>query len=193
MRGCLLILAILGIRSAAGAAGQPLVIDPAGSTVEVVVKSTIDPFVARLDSFEARVSLDPATGRPVEAWFRTDFGRIRTGKNDRDRDMNTWQRTGTFPTVSFKSTGIAPSPGGGWMAKGTLRLHGMDRGISFPFTATVSNGLIVLDGIAELDTRDFGLPVIRKLWLLKVDPLVRVHFHLQGRPMAPGAQAINLP
>jgi len=193
MRGFLLVLAILGIRSTAGAAGQPLIIDPSKSTVGIAVKSTIDSFVAHLDSFESGVTLDPATGRPVEAWFQADFNKIRTGKNDRDRDMNTWQRTDTFPTVRFEATGIEPSPGGGWTVRGTLRLHGVDHRISFPFTAAVSNSQVVLDGTAVLDTRDFGLPVIRKLWLLKVDPFVHVHFHLQGRPAAPSGRATSVP
>jgi iron complex transport system substrate-binding protein len=35
-------------------------------------------------------------------------------------------------------------------------------------------------GDASLDTREFGLPVIRLFGLLKVDPVVRVRFHLQG-------------
>jgi hypothetical protein len=65
--------------------------------------------------------------------------------------------------------------------------------VDFPFTTSISNGLVVLDGTAVLDTRDFGLPVIRTLWLLKVDPVVRVHFHLQGRPAAPSGRAANGP
>jgi hypothetical protein len=31
-----------------------------------------------------------------------------------------------------------------------------------------------------VDTRDYGLPIIRVFGLLKVDPLVHVQFHLEG-------------
>ena len=41
-----------------------------------------------------------------------------------------------------------------------------------------------LDGEAVLDTRDFGLPIIRMFGLLTVDPQVKVRFHLQAKPSA---------
>ena len=41
-------------------------------------------------------------------------------------------------------------------------------------------GLFAIDGDAVIDTRDFGLPIIKKFLVLKVDPEVRVRFHLQG-------------
>ena len=50
----------------------------------------------------------------------------------------------------------------------------------FPIAVTSDGRLLAIDGEAVLDTREFGLPVIRLLGLLKVDPQVAVRFHLQG-------------
>ncbi len=67
------------------------------------------------------------------------------------------------------------------MAVGRLTFHGVTRDLRFPITLERDGPLYSIDGDAPIDTREFGLPVIRRLAVLKVDPLVHVRFHLQGR------------
>ncbi len=38
----------------------------------------------------------------------------------------------------------------------------------------------MLDGAAEVDTRNYGLPIIKVMAFRKVDPLIRISFHLLG-------------
>ena len=84
--------------------------------------------------------------------------------------------------VAVKATvdSLDPAPAGGYVARGRLRLHGIDQRLEFPVTVTSDGLRYSIDGSVKLDTRDFGLEVIRKLLVLKVDPQVQVRFHLQG-------------
>ena len=50
----------------------------------------------------------------------------------------------------------------------------------FPVSITTDRTIYAVDGRVVLDTRDFGLPKIRKLGVLRVDSNLTVRFHLQG-------------
>ncbi len=166
----------------AALAGGPLVIvDPAQSRVEISVKSTIDSFVAQLREFDAAITVQAQTGQVEAAVFRFDFASIKTGKTDRDRDMNEWQQTARFPEVVFTLAALEPAAGGKSLARGQLRFHGVERAVSFPVSIGREKTDFTVDGDVVIDTRDYGLPVIKKFLVLKVDPVVSVHFHLQGK------------
>ena len=61
---------------------------------------------------------------------------------------------------------------------------GKEKAVDFPVTIVPSAAQWSLDGEAVIDTRDFGLPIIRMFGLLTVDPQVKVRFHLQAKPAA---------
>jgi polyisoprenoid-binding protein YceI len=182
IRGAL--LALLTVVSAT-AAERNLVVDRALSRVEVGVKATVDSFVAKLSVYDAAIRLDATAPHVTAAVFRFKFADIKTGKPDRDEQMNAWQQTATFPDADFTLSSLTPAAEGRFLARGRLRLHGVERELSFPVSITSDQTLFAVDGEAKFDTRDFGLPVIRKFALLKVDPLVTVRFHLQGAVAAP--------
>ncbi len=162
------------------AAEGPVAIDRAASRVEISVKATVDSFVARLVNYEAAITADPATGRVGAARFAFHFADVKTGNDKRDREMNEWQQTDHFPDGAFTLASLADQGGGKSLVKGTLTLHGVTRPIEFTATLHQEARALTVDGEAVVDTRLFGLPVIRKFALLKVDPLVVVHFHLVG-------------
>lgn len=182
MRSCgagLLAAAMLSFPLVAGAKGAPLVVDRAASHVDVAVTSTVTSFVARLEKFDAALTLDPESGRVESAAFHADLAAVKTGRADRDHNMVVWLQTNQFPQVDFALIAVDRDPSGTLTAHGQFQLHGQQRELRFPITVTLSHGLTTIDGTAALDTRDFGLPIIR-FWLLTVDPVVHVHFHLQG-------------
>jgi polyisoprenoid-binding protein YceI len=94
--------------------------------------------------------------------------------------MNEWQQTDKFPDIVFTLTSLEPAGGGKSAARGRLRLHGLERSVSFPILIQTDATAVSMDGDVTIDTRDYGLPVISKYYLLKVDPVVHLHFHLQG-------------
>lgn len=174
---CLSVVAFFG--GVPGLAAR-LELDPAASRIEVIVKATVDSFTGRLEKFDPEVTLG-ADGRIAAARVRFQFADVKTGKEKRDRAMHKWQETDRFPDGEFVLESLTPEPGGPWRAQGNLRFHGQTRALGFPVTIVTEDGLWSVDGEAVVDTRDFGLPVIRMMGLLKVDPLVRVRFHLQGK------------
>lgn len=174
---------LLTLASAAAAAAtpadRPLVIDPARSTVEVAVKATMDSFTGRLDAYDARLTVAPDSGHITAAAFSFGFADLKTGKPKRDTAMLEWigenHRSGSFTLVR-----LDPLTGDRSQAHGTLTLHGVSQEVTFPVTITTDRHVYALDGEAVIDSRNFDLPVIRLMGVLKVDPLVRVRFHLQG-------------
>ena len=175
----LLAAAILALPLATKANAALLVLDRAESHVDIAVKATVNSFVARLEDFDVAVTLDPASGRVESTVFHADLAAVKTGRADRDHNMSVWLQTNTFPQVVFELRAVDRGPNGALTARGRIQLHGQEHDLRFPVTVTVSRGLTTIDGTATLDTRDFGLPIIR-FWVLTVDPVVHVHFHLQG-------------
>lgn len=174
------VIAVLALAGRGSAAEVPLQIDAARSRIDVVVKATVDSFTGRLENYDAKIAVDPASGEVRQARLAFRFTDVKTGKDDRDEQMHSWQDTEHHPDGLFTLASLSRGEGGRMVANGTLRLHDMAREISFPVAVAHEGGLFSIDGDAVIDTRDFGLPVIRKFMLLKVDPEVHVRFHLQG-------------
>ena len=181
MKAPLVFLIVLAALGQVRAAEMPLQIDAARSRVDIEVKATVDSFVGRLERYEAQVLVDPEAGEVRQARFAFHFTDVRTGKDDRDEQMHAWQDTERHPDGLFVLRNFERDSEGRTLANGTLTLHDLARDITFPVAVTRDGGLYAIDGDATLDTRDFGLPVIKKFLLLKVDPEVHVRFHLQGR------------
>ncbi len=170
---------MLALPLSARATGAPLVLDYTESHLDIAVKSTVTSFIARLEKFDVAITVDPDRGRVESTAFHADLAAVKTGRTDRDHNMVVWLQANQFPQVDFELKAMDRGPDGGLTAFGRFQLHGQQHDLRFPLTVTVSKGLTIIDGTATLDTRDFGLPIIR-FWLLTVDPVVHVHFHLQG-------------
>lgn len=162
------------------AADRILVLDPVQSRVEIVVKATVDSFTGKLAQPQAVVTL-ASDGSVAGANLSFKFRDILTGKEKRDRAMHDWQQSDTFPDGRFVLAGLTATAPGRFDALGRLTFHGVTRDLTFPVTIATDHAVYAIDGEAVVDTREFGLPIIRMLGLLKVDPLVRIRFHLQGR------------
>ncbi|RXK52872.1 YceI family protein [Oleiharenicola lentus] len=157
-----------------------LACDPAQSRIEVIVKATVDSFTGRLAKFEPSITLAP-DGRVTAASVRFHFSDVETGKEKRDKAMHEWQQTDRFPDGEFLLESLTPQADAAWLARGRLTFHGHTQLLEFPVTVVTQGDVCAIDGEAVVDTRTFDLPVIRMMGLLKVDPLVHVRFHLQGR------------
>lgn len=172
-------LVALSMAANARAAEHPLAVDFARSHIEVAVKATLDSFVGRLTAYEPTIALAD-DGRVTAARIAFHFRDVATGKGSRDKAMHRWQETETHPDGVFVLGSLEPEQGGSAVARGELTLHGVTRELRFPVSINRDGRWYAFDGDATVDTREFGLPGIRMLGLLKVDPLVHVRFHLQG-------------
>lgn len=156
------------------------VCDREQSRLDVLVKATFDSFTARLEHWEPHLEFD-ANAHITGARVRFAFADLKTGKEKRDRAMLDWEEASRFPEGEFVLDHLTPDANGRSRAEGRLTIHGVTRPLAFPVTILADGPLCAVDGEALIDTREFGLPVIRMMGLLKVDPQVRVRFHLQGR------------
>jgi polyisoprenoid-binding protein YceI len=173
------LLAGLLLATGGFAAERRLVLDPAQSRVEVAVKATVDSFTARLPAYVTEIDVGEG-GRISAARFAFQFRDLLTGKPKRDAAMHEWQDTDRHPAGEFRLAGLEVGADGRAEARGRLTLHGVTRDVAFPVTILREDNRYAIDGDVPIDVREHGLPVIRLLGLLKVDPVVRVRFHLQG-------------
>jgi polyisoprenoid-binding protein YceI len=173
----------LGLAAAgsAAAAERPLTVDTAQSRIDVVVKASMDSFTGQLTRYDAVLTAD-ADGKIAGFRLNFRFLDVVTGKEGRDKAMHKWQETDKFPDCSFVLATLSPAEGGGYTAFGRLTFHGVTRDLRFPVTIARDGARYAIDGDAALDTREFGLPIIRMFALLKVDPMVHIRFHLQAQP-----------
>lgn len=180
----LFLAAVCTLRLAAGDAR--LEIDKPQSRLEYTVKTTFETFTGRLTAYELSASADPALGKITRAQLRFRFSDLVSDNEKRDLDMRTWQNTEQFPEVVFTLVALEPAGEGRSTARGQLILHGVTREITFPVSVSVTAGpqkLFSMDGETSLDTRDFGLPVLRRYMFGKVDPHVKIRWHFQGTPL----------
>ena len=175
----LLAAAILALPLVPSANGALFSMDRTESHVDIAVKSTLNSFDAHLQDFDVVIALDPETGRVTSTAFHADLASVKTGRADRDHNMSVWLQTKEFPQVVFELGAVDRGPNGALTAHGRLQMHGQMHEVSFPVSVSVNRGSATIDGTAALDTQDFGLPIMR-FWLLTVEPVVQVHFHLQG-------------
>lgn len=181
MKYALMVAGLVVAATRCTSAEMPLALDAVHSRVEVMVKATVDSFTGKLERYHAEVAVDPQAAVPVtRAKIAFKFADVKTGKTDRDEQMLIWGEESSKPDGSFTLAALTPIPAGGYQATGTLVFHGMAHELSFPVRISHEGEVYAVDGDATLDTRDFGLPVIRKFMMLKVDPVVHVRFHLQG-------------
>lgn len=167
------------------AASVPLTVDKEHSSVEVAVKATMDSFTAKLIAYDAVIAADPETKQIQSAQVKFRFADIKTGKDKRDVEMNHWQETEKFPDCLYVMDSLKPASGDIYNATGKFTLHGVTKEISFPVTILIqTDGSCKMDSEFPLDTQDFGLPIFKKFGMLKVNPLLKVKFHLEGRVAA---------
>jgi polyisoprenoid-binding protein YceI len=167
------------------AAESTVTIDRAQSQIEIAVKATGDSFVGKLADFTPTVLLDAASAKVTTAKVAFHFADVRTGNEKRDHEMNVWQQTDKFPDGEFTLAGLEAAGAGKFTARGALTFHGVTQSLVFPVSIARDGATLTVGGEVVVDTRAFGLPIIKKFVVAKVDPLVTVRFHLVGNVAAP--------
>jgi len=163
------------------AAEHALSIDKSHSRIEVSVDATFREFTAKLSDYETDILADTATGKITRATLRFKFADLKTGEDKRDEAMLTWENNDQFPEAVFTLTAFDGSNPGKPTARGQLIFHGVARSIALSLTVVTKDQLVYsIDGEANLDVQDFGLPILHRYGFIRVDPTVTVSFHLQG-------------
>lgn len=169
------VLSLLVFATTAGAG--TLVIDKAKSRIQVDAKATGHDFTGTLDDFEATVSGDSATLAPSTVSLSWKFADLKTGDVKRDAEMLKWLGKGPQGSFAFIKTW---QDKGKDYAQGKLTIHGVSKTIAFPYTAKKDGNWVSIDGSAALDYQDFGLPIVRAMAVMTVNPQLAIRFQLVG-------------
>ena len=168
------ILVLLPMLASAGT----LKVDKAKSRIQVDAKATGHEFTGTLGDYSAKITGDDVTLDPTGVDLTWKFSDLKTGDEKRDREMIKWLGGGA-PEGSFTFTKTWTDKGK-THAMGNLKIHGISKTISFPYTAKKEGPWVTIDGAASLDYQDFGLPIIRAMAVMTVNPKLAVRFHLVG-------------
>lgn len=159
------------------AADRGLKVDPSRSYVDVDVSVTVGSFTARLEKYEAMLRLDEKDRIKQGGSFAFSFTDLKTGDTERDRAMIDWLGGGA-PTGKFVLGILAVTPSGQGQVTGNLTFHDKARLVEFPITISQVDGDHIITGEAMIDTRNWNLKVLRKGFVIKVDPFVKMRFKL---------------
>ena len=160
------------------ASAGTLKVDKAKSRIQVDAKATGHEFTGTLSDFNAKVTGDDATLAPTAVDLTWKFSNLKTQDEKRDKEMIKWLGGGA-PEGSFTFTKTWTDKGKTY-AMGDLKIHGVSKSIAFPYTARKDGKWVTVDGTASLDYQDFGLPIIRAMAVMTVNPKLTVRFHLVG-------------
>lgn len=156
-----------------------LSVDSQQSKIEVAVSATVDSFVGQLEKYQADIDCASNTNLPDKAAVTFDFKDLKTGNPKRDTEMLKWLDYSTKPSCRFTLTDWK-TVGATNFAEGTITIHGVKKTIEMPVTVGQTGTHLTIAGSADLNYRDFDLPIIRKMLVLTVDPHLHVSFHLVG-------------
>lgn len=165
-------IAVLGVRA------ETLVVDKEKSRIAVDAKATGHAFTGVLDDFDVKVSGNGQSLAPTGVKLSWKFADLKTGDTDRDAAMLKWLGGGG-PEGSFKFT-KAWTDGGVTYAQGDLVIHGTTKTVAFPYKAKREGDKVTIDGTAQINYEDFGLPIVRAMLVMTVKPELVVTFHLVG-------------
>jgi polyisoprenoid-binding protein YceI len=155
-----------------------LKVDKAKSRIQVDAKATGHEFTGTLSDFTAKVTGTDTALEPTAVDLTWKFSDLKTADEKRDKEMIKWLGGGA-PDGSFIFTKTWTDKGTTY-AMGNLKVHGISKAIFFPYTAKKEGTWVTIDGTAALDYQDFGLPIIRSMAVMTVNPKLAVRFHLVG-------------
>jgi polyisoprenoid-binding protein YceI len=181
MRNSFYALSLLALCVLTGAASAAMLeVNHQESKITVAVVTSVHDFVGELGVYDASIHFDPGATLPDKASVSFDFKGLKTGSKGRDEDMLKWLKYAANPKATFHLTGWKQD-GTNSVALGELTMHGVKQTIQMPAIVKQDANVCEITGTANLNYRDFELPVIRKVLLFSVDPHLTVKFHLNGR------------
>ena len=159
-----------------------LKVDPAASSVtfDVRVNVGLDSFVGKVDNWTLDLTMPDQGDLPDRAIFTADVPGLKTGKDDRDKEMLRWLEHDKFPAVRYEMKAIRKSASGGLEADGELSIHGKTQTVTFPLTIERKDAALTVRGEVRIDHRNFDLKIIRKFGILSVKPEIKITFLATG-------------
>ena len=156
-----------------------LEVDKARSKIQVEAKATGHAFTGTLKDYTVKATGETAKLKPQSLELSWNFADLKTDDDGRDAEMLKWLGGGT-PKGSFKFVKFWTDKTGD-KAEGALTIHGVTKTVYFPFVVKKDGEWVTASGKVEMDYKDFGLPVVRAMLVMTVDPKLVVNFQMVGK------------
>lgn len=149
------------------------------SSVTAKVGSTVHDFTVAVKEYALQAETGPG-GDIRSGVFTAQVGKVDSDDTSRDKDMYKWAEETKHPTITYSVASFTYDAKGQATAKGTLSWHGVSKALDIPVAITRKDGKVAIDASFKLDHRDWGLPKIRNMFVLTVDPVMDFTIHLSG-------------
>jgi polyisoprenoid-binding protein YceI len=163
-------------------------LDEQASSLKFTGHAFLHDFHGEAKDFHGVAQIDP--GAPVlvrSALLKIMAGKMTTFEDARDQNMETWLHVTANPVILFELTKVIPLTGdlahatkehpAQFTVSGTFTLNKVGKPLETTASAWRDGTNLVVEGTAQIDTSDHGLPVVRTLFLT-VDKKVDIAFHL---------------
>ncbi len=145
-------------------------------------------FDGQAQDFEGGAQVDPTNPNYVtDAVIDIATARMTTFQTTRDRNMMKWLQSEANPRIEYRLEKIDCTAGipveataarpAKFIVQGDFTLNRTTRPLSANVLGWRDKGLLYITGTAKINTADYGLPIIRQMFMT-VDPTVDVSFRL---------------
>ncbi|HEY2071795.1 MAG TPA: YceI family protein [Rhizomicrobium sp.] len=135
-------------------------VDYAKSKLGFTATWSKQPFTAQFKSWKAAIDFDPADLAHAKADVAIALtSEASSGGDEFDDAIKGAQgfAVAQFATAHFVTTGFRATGGNGYVATGTLSLHGVTKPVTLPFTLTITGKIAHMVGTAALLRTDYGV------------------------------------
>jgi polyisoprenoid-binding protein YceI len=161
------------------ATAATLEVDKVRSKIQVAAKATGHEFTGTLTDYTLTASGDAATLKPTALELSWTFKNLDTADAGRDAEMIKWLGGGA-PKGTYKFVKVWSKAGVDY-AEGTLTINGVAKTVHLPIKVSKAGEVITTTGSLEIDYKDFGLPLIRAMLVMTVDPKLTIRFTVVGK------------
>ncbi|MGE0668482.1 MAG: YceI family protein [Sphingomonadales bacterium] len=134
-------------------------IDAEKSTLAFFATQVGQRFTGRFARFSADLTLDPADLAGARLTATVDLASVDAGDRQRNEALpgKDWFDTAAHPKATFRSESFAAKGGRNFEVTGVLRLKGIERRVTIPFTLTPIGDSAAIKGGFTLTRTDFGV------------------------------------
>lgn len=179
-------------------------VDKGHSTATFKIRHFTANVVGQFRDFDGTITLDRANPAKSAVEFTIQAASIDTGSENRDKHLRSadFFETDKYPTISFKSTAVAPKGTNAFDVTGDLTMHGVTKRVTLPvtfggFMKTKRGEKAGFEIETTLNRKDYGIVWNRALdeggFMLSDDVKVTINLEVDRKVEAPAAAAAPAP
>lgn len=152
-----LLLAGLLLAAALPASARDWTVDPAASRLDVTFMQGTSEVPARFETFDAKISFDPANLAAAKVEVRVDLGSFASGDAQRDAQAKgpDFLAAATGPVAIYRTLGFKPLGGDRYQVDAELELKGVTKQLSHEAVIKVAGDHATAEGKVPLVRTDY--------------------------------------